>query len=53
MGYLPFIPTAAAVIRMLEVAALAAVSTDPVQAVRLALAAAELREQSMPAGGTR
>ena len=44
--------TAAAVIRVLELAALAVVSTDPMQAVRLVLVAAELRESrtAVPAG---
>ncbi|MDA8249546.1 MAG: hypothetical protein M0Z28_10235 [Rhodospirillales bacterium] len=38
-----FIPAAEAVIRLLEAAALACVSTDPAGALRLALLAAELR----------
>ena len=47
-----FVPTTIAVIRVLEAAALAVVVTDPAQALRLALLAAELRvpRTAAPAG---
>ena len=41
-----FIPTAAAVIRVLEGAALALAGTDPMEAMRLAMVAAEMRDRS-------
>ena len=43
MPFPTFVPTASAVIRVLEQAALVAVAGDPVEAVRLAFLAAELR----------